>query len=206
MSQTKLESWIESICNNGSAFIISVCVFAFIITPLYDAGTLRNPVLITVIFTVISLIRSFLWRRFFNAGLHRVIHRWFTNVNMLDRYAEMECVVHEVKEIEDAVLAAIEKPILHIVEEIKAERLRQIHVENFSLSQDDRYTDESLAKAAAAYALGPGVKGKKGADPWPRSWYRSWDKRKKFNRRRQLVIAGALLIAEIQRLERAGVQ
>ncbi len=41
----------------------------------------------------------------------------------------------------------------HIIEEIAAERWRQITGEGFSLSHDDEHVDGELAKAAAAYAL-----------------------------------------------------
>ncbi|HCT33652.1 MAG TPA: hypothetical protein DF966_10890, partial [Sulfitobacter sp.] len=40
-------------------------------------------------------------------------------------------------------------------------------------------------------------------DPWPSEWDDEWDKRDQLDRRRKLVIAGALIAAEIDRLDRA---
>ena len=74
-AQTKLESMIESFCNNGSAFIISVCLWHWVVGPLWDAKILTNAFEVTTTFTVVSFIRSYLWRRFFNSGLHRLVHK-----------------------------------------------------------------------------------------------------------------------------------
>lgn len=65
--------------------------------------------------------------------------------------------------------------------------------------------------AAACYAAPEPVsivrdRGNKGfvnlavVDAWP--WESKWDKRKKHGRRRQLIIAAALIVAEVERLER----
>lgn len=39
-------------------------------------------------------------------------------------------------------------------------------------------------------------------DPWPVSWCETWDARGRHERRKQLVVAAALLVAEIERLDR----
>jgi hypothetical protein len=80
MKQSKIESLLESTANIGSGFIISYIVWMVVVGPLVDSGLFhpRNPhdaFLITCIFTVTSFIRSYVWRRFFNAGIHKVIHR-----------------------------------------------------------------------------------------------------------------------------------
>lgn len=77
MNQTKLESFIESSINIGSGFIISLLLWIFIISPLWDIEvTIFDNFKITGIFTVVSVIRSYYWRRFFNAGIHKTIHKF----------------------------------------------------------------------------------------------------------------------------------
>lgn len=110
------------------------------------------------------------------------------------------------------------------IDDIAAERQRQIEGERWSADRDDEYTDRSLAHAAAAYALGfdletrkeaitDDVSGGRGDFPvWgtreiqvPASWPTSWDAEwwKPTTARRDLVKAGALIVAEIERLDRA---
>lgn len=102
------------------------------------------------------------------------------------------------------------------VEQIAAERQRQIDVEGWSAEHDNKHLDGSMAMAAACYAA-PGPIYLYGEyrkllgyethtmvgfhDPWP--WAAKWDKRDKHDKLQRLVIAGALIAAEIDRLERA---
>ena len=93
--------------------------------------------------------------------------------------------------------------------EIANERQRQKSGEGWSHGHDDKHTDESLALAAVCYAspvqlftaghpdYSPSL-----VDPWPRSWESHYDKREKHDKRRRLVIAAALIVAEIERLDR----
>lgn len=87
--------------------------------------------------------------------------------------------------------------------EIGAERARQIGAEGWTPEHDDEHGDGSLASAAACYAVGFRIHASNGEDGvraawlWPRGW--------QFNpadRRRELVKAGALIVAEIERLDR----
>jgi len=66
--QSKYQSIIEQILNMGSGFIISVLVWELVIKNLIHEGvlTLDSSIMITVIFTTVSFIRGYLWRRFFN--------------------------------------------------------------------------------------------------------------------------------------------
>lgn len=75
MTQTKLESLLESIVNVASGFFVSLAVWIFIVTPVWhiEMSMLEN-LAITGLFTIFSLARSYTWRRFFNAGIHRWIH------------------------------------------------------------------------------------------------------------------------------------
>ena len=91
------------------------------------------------------------------------------------------------------------------IDDIAAERQRQIEGEGFSLSRDDGYVHGQLARAAAAYAEFAGFSdswrrnyvGPPRAWPWGMQWWKPRD------RRTDLVRAGALIVAEIERLDRA---
>jgi hypothetical protein len=74
MRQTPLESFIEQLFNVGSGFIIAYLVWHLGLTPLIEIGYLSiyNSLTITSVFTVISVIRGFFWRRIFSK---RVIHK-----------------------------------------------------------------------------------------------------------------------------------
>src|SRR5690349_17173691 len=89
---------------------------------------------------------------------------------------------------------------------IAAERERQIKEEGWSLAHDREHTDGSLAHAAAAYAMGGGrvenIDGSRVIDIWATSWGAEDDAIKGKPRLRQLVIAGALIAAEIDRIQR----
>lgn len=101
--------------------------------------------------------------------------------------------------------------------DVLAERQRQTRVEGWTAEHDAGHGDGSLATAAAIYADPSLVRfesGKFGTciiDPWPwrnrhdagRGFYdeRAWWKPS--DRRRDLVKAGALILAEIERLDRA---
>lgn len=73
MRQTKLVSLIEAAVNIGSGFILSLIIWQTA-GPLFGYEvTLTDNLGITSIFTVVSITRSYCWRRFFNAGLHSAV-------------------------------------------------------------------------------------------------------------------------------------
>lgn len=80
------------------------------------------------------------------------------------------------------------------------ERLRQVNVEGYTPERDDLYLDGELAYAAGTYALtGGGVAPALAGLWWP--WHE--DTFKPANPKRDLVRAGALLIAAYERVQRA---
>jgi hypothetical protein len=87
------------------------------------------------------------------------------------------------------------------VELIAAERRRQVEAEGWTLEHDDQHTDRSLARAAACYAYPPGITAS-GPVPnhWP--WDPEWWKPDPDDSIHNLVRAGALIAAEIDRLQR----
>lgn len=91
--------------------------------------------------------------------------------------------------------------------DVIAERRRQIEVEGWTPEHDDEHDSGELADVAACYALSVysdrSDAGPSGDIPpyWPKSLDESWWNPK--DKRRNLVRAAALLIAEIERLDRA---
>ncbi len=92
--------------------------------------------------------------------------------------------------------------------DVLAERQRQISVEGWSAGKDDTYTDGQMAVAAGYYALASGYPHERDIGrghlpvhwPWGAQW---WKPRAA---RENLVRAGALILAEIERLDRAASQ
>lgn len=97
-----------------------------------------------------------------------------------------------------------------VIAEIAAERKRQIEAEGWTPEHDDAHDKGELARAAAAYAdhasrfrdakeLGVAYATKATPPLWP--WAPRWWKPK--NPRRDLIRAAALIVAEIERLDRS---
>jgi hypothetical protein len=94
--------------------------------------------------------------------------------------------------------------------DVLAERERQKSVEGWTTEHDDEHDTGDLARAAAAYARHAGSdedtrqvnSGFAPEDLWPSEWGAAW---KPSTRRCDLVKAGALILAEIERLDRASV-
>ncbi|RUV65806.1 hypothetical protein EOA64_00220 [Mesorhizobium sp. M1A.F.Ca.IN.022.02.1.1] len=92
------------------------------------------------------------------------------------------------------------------LEDIAAERQRQISFEGWSPDHDDaEHSRGQLAKAASCYAYEAGRTDHQRETsrghaplswPWADKWWKPSD------RRRDLVKAGALIVAEIERLDR----
>lgn len=95
---------------------------------------------------------------------------------------------------------------MSVIDEIAAERRRQIEEEAWTPEHDDEHRRGELAAAAAVYALNTvdvheGLKGdqlRMYRFFWP--WEPEWWKPK--SRRADLIRAAALIVAEIQRLDR----
>ncbi|MGQ9945983.1 hypothetical protein [Pseudomonas aeruginosa] len=94
--------------------------------------------------------------------------------------------------------------------DVQAERRRQVEAEGWTPEHDDEHDSGEIACAAVCYALPPahparieGALGRYGRDPniWP--WTRDWWKPAPNDRRRELIKAGAVVLAEIERLDRA---
>ena len=82
--------------------------------------------------------------------------------------------------------------------DVLAERRRQIEVEGGTPEQDNQHAIGQFALAAACYALNAAGSGCEVARNWP--WDDSWWK--PTDQRRDLVKAAALILTEIERLDR----
>ena len=70
MGQTKLGSLTESLLNITSGFFVSLLIWIYIVTPLWDIEmSMLDNLGITGIFTISAVIRSYIWRRIFNYHL-----------------------------------------------------------------------------------------------------------------------------------------
>jgi hypothetical protein len=99
---------------------------------------------------------------------------------------------------------------------VLAERRRQVEQENWTPERDDGYINYELGRAAATYALVAsmswvdyGVAAHRGFSGTPEKFKKFWPWSERWlkptNRRRDLVKAGALILAEIERLDRADI-
>ncbi len=94
------------------------------------------------------------------------------------------------------------KPHEYVILEISRERERQMSAEGWTYEHDDQHSAGELADAAACYAhpAPHGVRPQAGPPPklWP--WSLVWWKPK--DRRSNLIRSAALIVAEIERLDR----
>jgi len=75
-TQSKIGSAVEAFVNIASGFVLSLIVWQMLAHFLGIPMPISTNVLITSVFTVVSLIRSYCWRRFFARGLHLVVMNW----------------------------------------------------------------------------------------------------------------------------------
>lgn len=118
-----------------------------------------------------------------------------------------DVIAWAVEDLAKAILALLDTdtpapPSPESAQDVIAERERQKAVEGWTAEHDDGHTNGELALAAGAYALASAFYH---SDPyaavlsvWP--WDRKW--LKPTDRRRDLIKAGALILAEIERLDR----
>ena len=85
---------------------------------------------------------------------------------------------------------------------IAQERHRQIATKGYSMSHDQQHTKDELSLAAACYATPDRLRNLDGSESKPNDWPFGveWWKPDPENRIRELVKAGALIVAELDRL------
>ncbi len=121
-----------------------------------------------------------------------------------ERVGEKPEAVDDDRSVHDYMAAL--SPISNAMRSVIAERHRQVDVEGWTPEHDDEHDDGAMAVAAACYALADRkalevqtvrIEGLWQWTGWSALWFKPKD------RRRNLVRAGALLLAEIERLDRA---
>ena len=114
--------------------------------------------------------------------------------DMRDAREKLEAAEKRIAELE---ARAFNPAILYVI----AERQRQQSVEGWMPEHDDEHCNGELAMAAVCYINETGTVNRNGGKPWGWPWDASWWKPNA--RRRNLVKAGALILAEIERIDRA---
>lgn len=120
--------------------------------------------------------------------------------------ADENCAEQVIERLVLAIKALLSAASAGALGQIQAERRRQIDDERWTPAHDDEHGDGALAAAAACYAIKASqpphnLRFSIGYPPpyWP-GWATKWWKPQ--DRRRDLVRAGALIVAEIERLHR----
>ena len=172
MKQSKMTSLLKSLVSTGVGFGVAF-VANMIILPLFGLPISASANLVlTTIYTVISIARGYLLERVFEAMGWRM-------------------------------------KISPFMSAVMAERQRQQDVEGWNTSHDDAHKTGELASAGAAYAIHAERYGfasfvnkespPKPPECWP--WSLDWWKPTQ-HYRRDLVKAGALIVAEGERFDR----
>lgn len=78
MEQTRLVSIIEICLNVATGFLLAMAVWAWVIPVMFPrmAGPVAENFVITATFTIVSILRGYFWRRFFNNGVHATVANW----------------------------------------------------------------------------------------------------------------------------------
>ena len=121
-------------------------------------------------------------------------HKLTTSNNELISFLS-QALCKQVDRIAELEARAFNPAILDVI----AERQRQQSVEGWTPEHDNAYQNSELADAAACYAIHAHNQGFSVPAHWP--WSPDWWKQS--GARRDLVKAGALIIAEIERIDRA---
>lgn len=111
---------------------------------------------------------------------------------LIEADGELEALRQRIAELESRTVTAAAADVL-------TERQRQVTAEGWTAERDDGYQNSELADAAACYAIHAHNQGFSTPAHWP--WSPDWWKQT--SPRRDLVKAGALILAEIERLDRA---
>lgn len=77
-AQSKAVSLLESVVNVASGFALSLLLWQFVLAPWFGYEvTIVDNLQLTSVFTTVSIARGYLWRRFFERGLHKWLARRF---------------------------------------------------------------------------------------------------------------------------------
>lgn len=104
LTQSKIETFIETSLNIGSGFILSLLTWIYIV-PLTGIMEIESKMYqglaLTSLFTVVSLARTYIWRRIFNHRLKKRVHSFLeghkdkAKLEQLQREHPNECFCEE---------------------------------------------------------------------------------------------------------------
>ncbi|EJR0225597.1 ead/Ea22-like family protein [Raoultella planticola] len=117
----------------------------------------------------------------------------------LQQGCENDPRTHEIIDLQERIAELESRTVTAAAADVLAERQRQVTAEGWTAERDDGYQNSELADAAACYAIHAHNQGFSTPAHWP--WSQDWWKQT--SPRRDLVKAGALILAEIERLDRA---
>ncbi|HDG7975313.1 TPA: hypothetical protein PCK86_004344 [Klebsiella pneumoniae] len=140
----------------------------------------------------------------------RVLRKYFASLvkalekaQGMETYWKTQCrgITDHCEELQARIAELESRTVTAAAAAVLAERKRQVAAEGWTPGHDDEYEHGELADAAGCYALSSELFDCAGEPPRPWPWPDEWWK--PTNRRRDLVKAGALILAEIERLDRA---
>lgn len=70
-SQTKKKSLLESVVNTATGFVLSLIIQLLLFPAMGMSVSFGENVLITLVFTIASIARGYVVRRYFNQKLHK---------------------------------------------------------------------------------------------------------------------------------------
>lgn len=182
LKQSRTTSFLESALNTGSGFLLSlVCQWAFLVLVLGLPMTWFGNLSFAVLMTVVSLARSYLWRRYFEARRASFTLSPFVLAVLAERQKQIEI---------DGYTTAHDDE--HAPGEIAAAGAAYLYAGSIV----DRRQREQLP-----FALDSGRSGGVVRTLWP--WNHEFWKPRVDDRRRDLVKGCALGIAEGDRMERS---
>lgn len=119
----------------------------------------------------------------------------------METYWKTQCrgITDHCEELQARIAELESRTVTAAAADVLAERQRQVTAEGWTAERDDGYQNSELADAAACYAIHAHNQGFSTPAHWP--WSQDWWKQT--SPRRDLVKAGALILAEIERLDRA---
>ncbi|EOX0147110.1 hypothetical protein [Klebsiella pneumoniae] len=119
----------------------------------------------------------------------------------MEAYWKTQCrgITDHCEELQARITELESRTVTAAAADVLAEHQRQVTAEGWTAERDDGYQNSELADAAACYAIHAHNQGFSTPAHWP--WSQDWWKQT--SPRRDLVKAGALILAEIERLDRA---
>lgn len=84
--QSRLESLLEAVLNVGSGMILAFVLMQIVLAPLIGIEiSISQNVTLTSILTAVSVLRGYVWRRFFANNMHIYVKKFVQNLYTQER-------------------------------------------------------------------------------------------------------------------------